>query len=250
MMVPSGITLYFSGEGVQWPNGNQLQRVGIQPDRWAEPSAFDIAASNDVVLQAGLDEALQLSGSSATAQRTAVLAEKARERTIARNHVATGTSNVRGAGDRPLQFIWTLKGDRFAAGPTDSGGYSGGQAHWMQSVDGGDPQTKPFGSYGGHFDVTPYLGKTIRVRGYLSTDHVVGGAGFWLRIDGPSMQLDNMQDRWLHGTTNWTPFTIVLHVPADATRAVGGVLMLGTGKVSASDIHIDIVPDSTPTTEI
>lgn len=250
MVVPGNITLYFSGEGVRWPNGTQLQRVGIQPDRWVEPSAFDVAKYSDVVLQAGLDEALLLSGSPAATRRAAAVAERTRELVLTRYGSATTASSVRGTDDRPLQFTWTLRGDTFAAEPTDAGGYSGGPTHSMHSVDGVDPQTKPFGSYGGHFDVTPYLGKTIRVRGYLSTDNVVGGAGFWLRIDGPSMQLDNMQDRWLHGTTNWTPFTIVLHVPPDATQAVGGILMVGTGKIRASDIHVDIVPDSTPTTEI
>jgi C-terminal processing protease CtpA/Prc len=249
MVVPGNITLYFSGEGVRWPNGTQLQRVGIQPDRWVEPSAPDIANGNDVVLQAGLDEALRLSGSPIATRRASVSAERTREFVLARTSSAI-TANVRGTDDRPLEFPWTLRGDKFTTEVTDTGGYSGGPTHALQSLDGVDPQAKPFGSYGGHFDVTPYLGKTIRVRGYLSTDNVQGGAGFWLRVDGPSTQLDNMQDRWLHGTTNWTPFTIVLHVPLDATRIVGGILMAGTGKVRASDLHIDVVPDSTTTTEI
>jgi C-terminal processing protease CtpA/Prc len=250
MVVPGAVTLNFSGEGISWPNGKQLQRVGIQPDRWAEPSALDIAKSNDVVLQAGLDEALGLSRSSLGARRAAVQAEKARELGLARNGPAISTAVVRGANDRSLQLTWTLRGNKFAAETTYSGGYLGGPAHSMHSIDGVDPSSKPFGSYGGRFDVTPYLGKTIRVRGYLSTENVIGNAAFWLRIDGPSEQLDNMQGHWLHGSANWTPFTIVLHVADNATQGVGGVMLTGTGKVSASDIHIDIVPDSTATTEI
>jgi C-terminal processing protease CtpA/Prc len=80
MVAPGGARLNFSGEGVRHADGSQLQRVGIIPDVRVEPTALDIARRNDVVLQRGLDEALNLSGASPRARKAAVQQEMARER--------------------------------------------------------------------------------------------------------------------------------------------------------------------------
>jgi C-terminal processing protease CtpA/Prc len=80
MVAPCAVRLSFSGQGVRHADGSQLQRVGIIPDVWVEPTAFDIAARNDVVLQRGLDEALRLSGASSQARKAAVRQEIARAR--------------------------------------------------------------------------------------------------------------------------------------------------------------------------
>jgi C-terminal processing protease CtpA/Prc len=80
MVAPGGMRLNFSGEGVRHADGSQLQRVGIIPGVRVEPTAFDIAAGNDVVLQRGLDEALHLSGANQQARKAAVQQEIARER--------------------------------------------------------------------------------------------------------------------------------------------------------------------------
>jgi C-terminal processing protease CtpA/Prc len=82
MVAPGDLTLYFSGEGVRWPDGKQLQRVGLIPDVRVEPTALDIATGNDVVLQRGLDEALRLTGATKSQRAAAVRQEIARERTM------------------------------------------------------------------------------------------------------------------------------------------------------------------------
>ncbi|MBV8531598.1 MAG: hypothetical protein JO104_09795 [Candidatus Eremiobacteraeota bacterium] len=82
-VLPGGLIFSFSGEGVRWPNGKQLQRVGIIPDVRLEPTAADIAGNNDVVLQRGLDEALSLTGASASARKAAVRQETTREHSVA-----------------------------------------------------------------------------------------------------------------------------------------------------------------------
>jgi C-terminal processing protease CtpA/Prc len=83
MSAPGNVWLNFSGEGVWWPDGRQLQRLGVIPDVRAEPSARDVATGNDVVLQRGLDEALRLSGAPVNLRRAAVEQEIARERKVA-----------------------------------------------------------------------------------------------------------------------------------------------------------------------
>jgi hypothetical protein len=169
---------------------------------------------------------------------------------LAREGPGAVDNETLGTRDRPVSIVYTVHGTDFAGHTSTSGGYSGGAVYSMHSVSNVDPATKPFGTYAGRIDVGQYTGRTIRLRGYLATTGVVGGAGFWMRIDAGKTQLDNMQDRWLHGTQGWRPFTIVLHVPDDATKAFGGLLMVGTGEVRASDVQIDVVPDSTPTTEV
>jgi C-terminal processing protease CtpA/Prc len=48
--VPGGITLTFSGQGVTWPDGRQLQRVGLKPDVVVRPTLAGIRAGRDEVL--------------------------------------------------------------------------------------------------------------------------------------------------------------------------------------------------------
>ncbi|HEY1655108.1 MAG TPA: S41 family peptidase [Candidatus Tumulicola sp.] len=247
MIAPGGVVLYFTGEGVRYADGRQLQRVGILPDVRVEPTASDVATGNDVVLQKGLAEALRLSGTDARVRAGARRAEVARERANLATHRRTVASAPSGVDERALTLAWHLSDPNYSASETPKGGYQGQDELTLQRA-AGNVADDAFGSYAGTLDIDSYRGKTVRVRGYLKTENVSSGAGFWLRIDGPSRQFDNMQDRWSSGTTDWKVFTIVLRVPADATAAFAGLLLVGTGIAHASGLTIDVVPDSTPTT--
>lgn len=85
--------------------------------------------------------------------------------------------------------------------------------------------------------------------GYLRTADAAS-ASYWFRVDGAdrTRALDNMYDRALSGTRDWTPFVIVLDVPEDAKAIVGGLLLRGGGTVWADDLRIDVVGDGVPTT--
>jgi C-terminal processing protease CtpA/Prc len=247
MVAPGGIFLYFTGEGVRHADGRQLQRIGILPDVTVAPTASDVATANDVVLQTGLDEALRLAGANAHARAAARRSEIARERTARVAPPPGAGIAVAGVDEKPLVLAWQPKGANYSASEKPSGGYeNAGEIALRRAA--GDVANGAFGSYAGALDVAPYRGKTVRIRGYIKTDGVSGGAGFWLRIDGPSQEFDNMQDRWSSGTTDWKPFAIVLRVPLDATRAFAGLLLVGSGDARASALTIDVVPDSTPTT--
>jgi Peptidase family S41 len=80
LVAPGAVRMFFSGQGVRYPDGKQLQRVGIVPDVMVEPTAADVARQTDVVLQKGLDEALRLAGASPESRQAAVAQEIARER--------------------------------------------------------------------------------------------------------------------------------------------------------------------------
>lgn len=248
MTVPGGVTLYFSGEGVRHVSGDRLQRLGIVPDVRAEPTASDIARNNDVVLQAGLSEALRLTSVSETARRIALREEVQRERTVSSAPPVNVALTAAGSNEQPLELQWTSSSTGYTGSAAASTGYKGADEISLQ-CSGDDAASSSFGSFAGALSLDAYRGKTIRIRGYLKAEGVVGSAGFWLRVDGPSRQFDNMHDRWLSGTTEWERFAIVLHVPANATKAFAGLLLLGRGTARASALTIDTVPNTTPTTD-
>jgi hypothetical protein len=244
MVAPGAVSFHFTGEGVRWPNGDQLQRVGIQPDVRIEPDAADIAAGNDVVLQKGLDEALRLAGGTSAERNTAVGRERVREHAAFNAPPSAQSFEAKGTKAQPLALDWSSKAAGYRGWTAPVGGYADSAELSLSSVPN-TAQGASYGSYTGRLDITDYRGKTVRIRGYLSTENVTTGAGFWLRIDGPSQQFDNMQDRWLVGSNGWMPFAIVLHVPTSATQGYCGLLLVGPGTAHASALTIDVVPDAT-----
>lgn len=88
-----------------------------------------------------------------------------------------------------------------------------------------------------------YRGQRVRFSGLIATDGVTGWAGLWMRVDrrrGPET-FDNMQDRAIHGTTDWTRASVVLDVAADAVALQFGVLQDGPGTTHLDDAALEIV---------
>lgn len=85
-----------------------------------------------------------------------------------------------------------------------------------------------------------FAGTTVEWRGFLRSDSVSGFFGLWLRQDGGAgvLAFDNMQQRQLKGTTDWTEYSITLPVHADARQLVFGVLTSGTGTVWVDDLQL------------
>ncbi len=85
-----------------------------------------------------------------------------------------------------------------------------------------------------------YRGKRVRLTGYLKTRDVRWHAGVWLRVDGPDAKLlafDNMSDRPVLGTADWSQHAVVLDVPEAALRLAFGVLLHSpTGQVWAREL--------------
>lgn len=83
-------------------------------------------------------------------------------------------------------------------------------------------------------------GKFIELRGFLRTEDVRGAAGLWMREDGPNgpVEFDNMQDRPVTGTANWTEYTIRLPLDAAADNLYLGILLSGSGTVWADGLRL------------
>lgn len=98
-----------------------------------------------------------------------------------------------------------------------------------------------------------YLGKRVKMTGYVKTEDVKGWAGLWLRVDEASygskpLGFDNMGDRPIKKTTDWKKYEIIMDVPANASNLAYGSLLVGQGQVWFSNINFEIVDASTPTT--
>jgi C-terminal processing protease CtpA/Prc len=86
-----------------------------------------------------------------------------------------------------------------------------------------------------------YKGKNITLSGYIKTENITDGfAGLWMRID-PEVAFDNMAQRGITGTTDWTEYKITLTLnPAKTKQIVVGGLLRGKGKMWLDSLKVTI----------
>jgi C-terminal processing protease CtpA/Prc len=244
--LPGGVAANFTGQAVLHPDGTRLQRVGLIPDVKVSPTLHGVRSGEDELLAAGLSEALRLGRADAATTREALAGERARERADVVAQLAPPPApQVAPAGATPLPDAFAVGGNGYEGGHDPAVRHSGGSAIVLRA----GPNASAYGIYKETIPLEPYLGKRVRVSGYLRSAGATSGA-FWLRVDGPAgiLAFDNMGDRALSGTRDWTPFSIVLNVPPDARQIVGGLLLQGAGTLWADDLRIDVVDPRVPTT--
>ncbi len=109
-------------------------------------------------------------------------------------------------------------------------------------------------------DAENYKGKRLRLTGYLKTRNVDDWAGLYLRINGPKHTLllgnekrtmiarDNMYNRSLKGTNDYTKCEVVLDVPDTADNIMYGAVLNGPGQIWFDRMKLDIVGNDVPVT--
>jgi hypothetical protein len=103
------------------------------------------------------------------------------------------------------------------------------------------------------FSAEQYLGKRVRMTGFVEAESVEGWAGLWMRVDGTeraSISFDNMQQRPIKGTLPWQRYEIVLDVPAESSSISFGILLSGKGKVYLDDMRFEEAARSVKTTVV
>jgi hypothetical protein len=110
-----------------------------------------------------------------------------------------------------------------------------------------------FGTMMQCIEATDYAKHRIRFSGYVKARDVRGWAGLWMRVDGEgdqwnSLAFDNMKDRPITGTREWTRYEIVLNVRRDAAKICFGILLHGQGTVWLSGANLETVSTAVPTT--
>ena len=107
-----------------------------------------------------------------------------------------------------------------------------------------------FGSVVQAIAAARYLGRRVCFSALIRTAGVTGWAGLWLRVDGSAgpLILDNMHDRALRGTTDWTGASIVLAVAEHAKALLFGALLSGAGTLDLTRLRFEEVDAAVPTT--
>ena len=85
-----------------------------------------------------------------------------------------------------------------------------------------------------------YEGKNVTVKAFLKFEEVKQPIGLLLRVDGSSgsLQFDNMMQRRITGTQDWTEYSVTLPLPENAKTINIGAMLSGTGKLWADDFRI------------
>ena len=100
-------------------------------------------------------------------------------------------------------------------------------------------------------DPDPYRSRRLRFSALVKTEGVEGWGGLWMRVDDvdkPGAAFDNMQNRPLKGTSDWTSYSVVLDASSNAEGVFFGTLMAGKGQLWISDWRLEIVGTDVPTT--
>jgi hypothetical protein len=101
------------------------------------------------------------------------------------------------------------------------------------------------------FHAHQYHGTRLRLTAYVKTVDVTDWAGGWMRVDGPDGEIvsfDNMENRSITGTVDWTPYTLVLDVPENSVYLAFGVILGGTGHVWMDNVSLETVGQDVPLT--
>ena len=103
------------------------------------------------------------------------------------------------------------------------------------------------------FRAGSYKGERIKLSGWTKSKDITGWAGMWMRVDAVNspehLSFDNMQNRPIKGTNDWTKHEIVLDVPQTSSSIALGVLLYGPGQIWIDDFEIQIVAPDVPLTE-
>ncbi|PHS61807.1 MAG: hypothetical protein COB12_11555 [Flavobacterium sp.] len=155
------------------------------------------------------------------------------------NDTVTNENNIpkkwHNVGSKPKSYIMRID---------DSEAFTGKKSILIESkvateIDG-------FGTLMRSIPVKDYLGKKIKLSGYLKTENITGWAGLWMRVDGKNRALsfNNMYDKAIKGSTNWTQYEITLDVPKKAIYIGFGGLIDGNGKLWFDNLKIELIDNN------
>ncbi len=124
-----------------------------------------------------------------------------------------------------------------------------GKVAYLKSIK--NVKKNKFGTIMQSFDAKDYLGKKVKLTGFIKTKELKSWAGMWMRVDGENGKLlsfDNMGDRKIEGETPWTKYAIILNVPKSSLTINYGVLLSETGIIWIDDLSFEVVGIAEETT--
>jgi hypothetical protein len=99
--------------------------------------------------------------------------------------------------------------------------------------------------------VQEFIGKRIKMTGYIRSQGLNDTTTMWIRVDDygnkTMADFDNMWDRPIVGTKDWTKCEIIFDVPEKSVINFGFILR-GAGKIWVDNVSFEIVSNSTDKT--
>ena len=142
----------------------------------------------------------------------------------------------------PPVGVWFLGGPNPAAYVLETNGSAtdpnGATVGLRSAVDA----SGTFGTALSQLSAVALRGRRVTIWGELQTRGVTGGAFLWLRInqDTTVLTVDHGPDLAVRGDADWTPRSVSLLVPGEATFVTFGVQLQGGGAVSVRGLRLDI----------
>ena len=152
-----------------------------------------------------------------------------------------GTIDANDLYNSPAPKGWFLSGNNPAGYLVDkdqSVKYKGRDSGCIRSK---NDQVTGFGTVMQQINVADYIGRKLEFSAVIKTTQVKGWAGLWVRIDDSNTKMlwfDNMQDRPITGTTDWTKFQIAFDVPEQSDMLNFGVLLVGSGSLWINSVGL------------
>ncbi len=98
-----------------------------------------------------------------------------------------------------------------------------------------------------------YHNKRVQFSAVVRTVDVENRAALFMRVSGSNgkmLAFDNMRNRAINGTTDWTHHAIVLDVEEEAETILFGVLLSMAGQVWMANVHLEVVDQEVPSTNL
>jgi len=145
----------------------------------------------------------------------------------------------------------------YEMGIAHGAGQNGKNAATIRSVMQG---ANGFGMLVQQFASDNYKGKRLKLTGFLRTKHVDKWAGLLMQVEGKIINPvtgkeerkvltnDNMYNRFVSGTTDYTKYEIVLDVPDSSSDIVYGLRLTGSGQIWLDQVSFEVVGKDVPVT--
>ena len=143
------------------------------------------------------------------------------------------------AGNKPDFMIWQRSSTNYNSTP----------AYYLKSI---FKVTDGFGTILKNLKPADYLGKReddwlYKIgKHYRICRNVDNGDG---EVQGVYLSLDNMYNRQITGSNDWTKYEVVLDVP-DSSTNIGYSLIQGEGEIWFPDLTFEVVGNDVPTTDM
>ena len=149
---------------------------------------------------------------------------------------------------------WLRAGSKpksYDIGIDDSITYNQKSTYYLKSI---EYVTDVFGTIMKNIHPEEFLGKKVRMTGYIKSENLKGYAGMWMRVDGEKpgtvLTFDNMYNRQITGSNDWTKYEIVLDVPDSSANIGYGVLVHGEGEIWFPGLTFEVVGNDVPSTDM